>query len=73
MDHRRWHMPRLLELPEQYDAIFQMYRNMKCPQCSRQPQSPSICLVCGTFVCFKEICCPSQSGVAVSSSTTIYL
>ena len=61
MDNQRWYMPRLLELPTQYDTIFQHYRNRKCPQCSRLPAAPSICLICGTF-----ICCRAHSGVAVS-------
>ena len=66
MDNQRWYMPRLLELPTQYDTIFQHYRNRKCPQCSRLPAAPSICLICGTFICFKEVCCTAHSGVAVS-------
>ncbi|XP_067935363.1 E3 ubiquitin-protein ligase UBR3-like [Watersipora subatra] len=68
MDNRRWYTPRLLELPTQYDAIFQFYRKMKCPLCKRPPVSPSICLICGAFVCFKEVCCVSQSGVAHSKA-----
>lgn len=61
-----WSAPRLLKLPNQYDAIFQAYRKRVCALCSEAPLSPSVCLICGAFICFKEVCCQPQSGVSVS-------
>ncbi|XP_067327746.1 E3 ubiquitin-protein ligase UBR3 isoform X1 [Anolis sagrei] len=57
----KWDLPRLLQLPENYNTIFQYYHRKSCSVCSKVPKDPAICLVCGTFVCLKGLCCKQQS------------
>ncbi|KAK7077958.1 E3 ubiquitin-protein ligase ubr3 [Halocaridina rubra] len=52
--------PRLLRLPQSYDAIFQYYHRRQCPQCNSVPKDPCVCLLCGTIVCLRESCCKQQ-------------
>lgn len=72
----RWHSPKLLRLPRQYDLIFQNYRSKACTTCNSVPKDPAICLLCGTMLCSKERCC-SVSGkhecsrVSISSSSIV--
>uniref|UniRef100_A0A670HWY6 E3 ubiquitin-protein ligase n=1 Tax=Podarcis muralis TaxID=64176 RepID=A0A670HWY6_PODMU len=57
----KWDLPRLLQLPENYNTIFQYYHRKSCSVCSKVPKDPAVCLVCGTFVCLKGLCCKQQS------------
>ncbi|XP_059822600.1 E3 ubiquitin-protein ligase ubr3 isoform X1 [Hypanus sabinus] len=57
----QWSLPRLLQLPDNYNTIFQYYHRKACVHCSRVPKDPALCLVCGTFVCLKGQCCKQQS------------
>uniref|UniRef100_A0A803SLR3 E3 ubiquitin-protein ligase n=1 Tax=Anolis carolinensis TaxID=28377 RepID=A0A803SLR3_ANOCA len=57
----KWDLPHLLQLPENYNTIFQYYHRKSCSVCSKVPKDPAICLVCGTFVCLKGLCCKQQS------------
>lgn len=67
--HITWHLPRLLDLPREYEKIFTYYHERACSQCHSVPQETSICLLCGTIVCLKQNCC-KQQGIfeAVSHS-----
>lgn len=56
-----WRQPRLLELPQAYDNIFQFYHRRQCPKCNLVPKDPSVCLVCGTMVCLRDSCCKQQN------------
>ncbi|KAI0233528.1 E3 ubiquitin-protein ligase UBR3 [Lamellibrachia satsuma] len=56
-----WKSPQLLKLPHLFDQIFQFYRQKQCHTCHSQPKDPSLCLVCGQLVCFKERCCQQQN------------
>ncbi|XP_064185931.1 E3 ubiquitin-protein ligase ubr3 isoform X2 [Anguilla rostrata] len=56
-----WAGPHLLQLPENYNAIFQYYHRKSCTVCSKVPKDPAVCLVCGTFVCLKGLCCKQHS------------
>uniref|UniRef100_A0A6I8NTV7 E3 ubiquitin-protein ligase n=1 Tax=Ornithorhynchus anatinus TaxID=9258 RepID=A0A6I8NTV7_ORNAN len=56
-----WDLPHLLELPENYNTIFQYYHRKTCSVCTKVPKDPAVCLVCGTFVCLKGLCCKQQS------------
>ena len=70
-----WQRPSLIKLPKRYYQIFQMFRTAKCTECKRTPKDPAICLICGQFVCFREICCSHNSvfeSVAVSLNLLIY-
>ncbi|XP_026278143.1 E3 ubiquitin-protein ligase Ubr3 [Frankliniella occidentalis] len=60
--HKLWRQPRLLSLPQVYDGIFQYYLRRQCVQCHSVPRETTLCLLCGTLVCFKENCC-QQSEV----------
>lgn len=81
--HIPWKQPKLLQLPYQYDKIFQVsmnsrgcvrsmhvitfflhvryylqyYQRKVCNYCNLIPNEGSICLICGTLVCFKQPCC----------------
>ncbi|XP_078537716.1 E3 ubiquitin-protein ligase UBR3 isoform X2 [Lissotriton helveticus] len=57
----QWDLPRLLQLPENYNTIFQFYHRKSCAVCLKVPKDPALCLVCGTFVCLKGLCCKQQS------------
>ncbi|XP_069472278.1 E3 ubiquitin-protein ligase UBR3 isoform X2 [Ambystoma mexicanum] len=57
----QWDLPRLLQLPENYNTIFQYYHRKSCTVCLKIPKDPALCLVCGTFVCLKGLCCKQQS------------
>ncbi|XP_041933133.1 E3 ubiquitin-protein ligase ubr3 isoform X1 [Alosa sapidissima] len=55
-----WAAPRLLQLPENYNTIFQYYHRKACTSCNKVPKDPALCLVCGAFVCLKGLCCKQQ-------------
>uniref|UniRef100_A0A8C3H8A7 E3 ubiquitin-protein ligase n=1 Tax=Chrysemys picta bellii TaxID=8478 RepID=A0A8C3H8A7_CHRPI len=57
----KWDLPCLLQLPENYNTIFQYYHRKTCTVCTKVPKDPAVCLVCGTFVCLKGLCCKQQS------------
>ncbi|XP_045478273.1 E3 ubiquitin-protein ligase Ubr3 isoform X3 [Harmonia axyridis] len=59
--HIRWHQPRLLQLPREYEKIFTYYHERPCSQCQSVPQEISICLLCGAIVCLKQGCCKAQN------------
>uniref|UniRef100_A0A3Q3VP00 E3 ubiquitin-protein ligase n=1 Tax=Mola mola TaxID=94237 RepID=A0A3Q3VP00_MOLML len=56
----QWAAPRLLQLPDNYNIIFQYYHRKACTACKKVPKDPALCLVCGTFVCLKGACCKQQ-------------
>uniref|UniRef100_A0A8C6Q7G2 E3 ubiquitin-protein ligase n=1 Tax=Nothobranchius furzeri TaxID=105023 RepID=A0A8C6Q7G2_NOTFU len=56
----QWTPPRLLQLPDNYNIIFQYYHRKACTVCKKVPKDPALCLVCGTFVCLKGVCCKQQ-------------
>lgn len=58
----KWDLPRLLQLPEIYNSIFQYYHRKACSVCTKVPKDPALCLVCGTFVCLKGLCCKQQNN-----------
>ncbi|XP_055005615.1 E3 ubiquitin-protein ligase ubr3 isoform X1 [Boleophthalmus pectinirostris] len=55
-----WAAPRLLQLPDNYNVIFQYYHRKTCTVCKKVPKDPALCLVCGAFVCLKGVCCKQQ-------------
>lgn len=57
-----WRQPSLLRVPKNYDEIFQFYHKRKCNYCGNVPKDPTVCLMCGTMVCLKEVCCKVQIG-----------
>ncbi|XP_061579524.1 E3 ubiquitin-protein ligase ubr3 isoform X2 [Cololabis saira] len=56
----QWAAPRLLQLPDNYNIIFQYYHRKACTACKKVPKDPALCLVCGAFVCLKGVCCKQQ-------------
>ncbi|XP_066929342.1 E3 ubiquitin-protein ligase ubr3-like [Clytia hemisphaerica] len=58
-----WQSPKLISLPKEYDSLFQRYRKEKCVRCNTTPNDPTICLVCGAFLCFHASCCTNSKGV----------
>lgn len=79
-EHILWHPPRLLSLPREYEKIFTYYHERQCSQCQSIPQETSICLLCGTIVCLKQICCKQQNvceavqhSIDCGGGTGIYL
>uniref|UniRef100_A0A3Q3LCK0 E3 ubiquitin-protein ligase n=1 Tax=Mastacembelus armatus TaxID=205130 RepID=A0A3Q3LCK0_9TELE len=70
----QWAAPRLLQLPDNYNIIFQYYHRKACTSCKKVPKDPALCLVCGAFVCLKGVCC-KQQGICECflQSTGIFL
>uniref|UniRef100_A0A8P4GKC7 E3 ubiquitin-protein ligase n=1 Tax=Dicentrarchus labrax TaxID=13489 RepID=A0A8P4GKC7_DICLA len=60
MQDPQWAAPRLLQLPDNYNIIFQYYHRKACTACKKVPKDPALCLVCGAFVCLKGVCCKQQ-------------
>uniref|UniRef100_A0A672J6D9 E3 ubiquitin-protein ligase n=1 Tax=Salarias fasciatus TaxID=181472 RepID=A0A672J6D9_SALFA len=56
----QWAAPHLLQLPDNYNIIFQYYHRKACTGCKKVPKDPALCLVCGAFVCLKGVCCKQQ-------------
>uniref|UniRef100_A0A673W9C8 E3 ubiquitin-protein ligase n=1 Tax=Salmo trutta TaxID=8032 RepID=A0A673W9C8_SALTR len=56
----QWASPHLLHLPDNYNTIFQYYHKKACTACKKVPKDPALCLICGTFVCLKGLCCKQQ-------------
>ncbi|KAI7808282.1 putative E3 ubiquitin-protein ligase UBR3 [Triplophysa rosa] len=56
----QWVAPHLLQLPDNYNTIFQYYHRKSCSSCNKTPKDPALCLVCGAFVCLKGHCCKQQ-------------
>ena len=52
-----WKLPSMLRVPKSFDQMFQYYHKRKCKKCERVPKDPTVCLMCGTFLCMKETCC----------------
>ncbi|CAL8073578.1 unnamed protein product [Orchesella dallaii] len=80
--HVLWDQPRLMDLPEAYDSIFQYYHRKQCPNCNTVPKEPTICLVCGTMVCLRDVCCKHpttgvceaiQHSIDCGAGTVMYL
>uniref|UniRef100_A0AAQ5XKR5 E3 ubiquitin-protein ligase n=1 Tax=Amphiprion ocellaris TaxID=80972 RepID=A0AAQ5XKR5_AMPOC len=57
----QWAAPRLLQLPDNYNIIFQYYHRKACTSCKKVPKDPALCLVCGAFACLKGTCCKQQA------------
>ena len=55
-----WKQPKLLQLPKNYDVIFQFYHKRACRKCGKAPKDPTVCLFCGVMVCLKDTCCKIQ-------------
>ncbi|XP_055590598.1 E3 ubiquitin-protein ligase Ubr3-like [Uranotaenia lowii] len=58
--HIQWQQPRLLRLPREYERLFTYYHEQPCLKCLNVPKESSICLLCGTIVCLKQLCCKDQ-------------
>ncbi|XP_014472841.1 PREDICTED: E3 ubiquitin-protein ligase UBR3 isoform X2 [Dinoponera quadriceps] len=78
--HVSWKMPKLLNLPREYEKIFTYYHERHCGKCHSIPQEISICLLCGTIVCLKQNCCKQmnvyeaiQHSIDCGGGTGIYL
>ncbi|ESO97194.1 hypothetical protein LOTGIDRAFT_51305, partial [Lottia gigantea] len=80
MVNQVWYRPKLIPLPKEYYQIFQHYRSKTCVECKRTPKDPTLCLVCGKLICFREDCCKqnstgecTQHSVSCGGSTGIFL
>jgi len=80
--HMLWNQPKLMELPIAYDDIFQYYHRKKCQNCNLVPRKPSLCLICGEFVCMSDACCKRpntgvceaiQHSMDCGAGTVVYL
>ncbi|XP_046846410.1 E3 ubiquitin-protein ligase UBR3-like [Xenia sp. Carnegie-2017] len=52
-----WELPKLIKLPESYCSLFRLNRRRSCDKCGSIPEEPTICLVCGAFLCLRGECC----------------
>uniref|UniRef100_F6RPY5 E3 ubiquitin-protein ligase n=1 Tax=Ciona intestinalis TaxID=7719 RepID=F6RPY5_CIOIN len=53
---KEWFPPKLVELPHEYSVLFQRYRQVECDKCKTIPKDPALCLVCGSYICYKSKC-----------------
>ncbi|XP_078489238.1 E3 ubiquitin-protein ligase ubr3 [Ciona intestinalis] len=53
---KEWFPPKLVELPHEYSVLFQRYRQVECDKCKTVPKDPALCLVCGSYICYKSKC-----------------
>lgn len=42
-------------------SLFQVYRKKSCETCETIPAEPTLCLVCGAFLCLRGKCCERQN------------
>ncbi|KAL0086621.1 hypothetical protein F4703DRAFT_1735362 [Phycomyces blakesleeanus] len=47
----------MVSLPYRIDKLFEESLRRVCRKCKSLPEYPALCLVCGTFVCARRICC----------------
>ncbi|OMJ25777.1 E3 ubiquitin-protein ligase ubr1 [Smittium culicis] len=47
----------LTKIPSRFEVLFENSYKAHCLQCNAVPQDPSICLLCGRFVCSQTFCC----------------
>lgn len=47
----------LVSLPYRMDQLFDESLRRVCRKCGTLPESPALCLICGTFVCARRYCC----------------
>ncbi|OLY85062.1 E3 ubiquitin-protein ligase ubr1 [Smittium mucronatum] len=47
----------LTKIPRRFEVLFENSYKAHCMQCNAVPQDPSICLLCGRFVCTQTFCC----------------
>ncbi|KAI9021566.1 hypothetical protein CLU79DRAFT_753863 [Phycomyces nitens] len=47
----------IVSLPYRIDQLFEESLRRVCRKCKSLPEYPALCLVCGTFVCARRICC----------------
>ncbi|KAH7292156.1 hypothetical protein KP509_29G053500 [Ceratopteris richardii] len=73
---------KLMDLPPLYQTLLQFYIKERCPVCSKVPEQPALCLLCGTLCCglSRSACCSinSQSecfrhAVACNGGVAVFL
>ncbi|KAI9321086.1 hypothetical protein BX666DRAFT_1851833 [Dichotomocladium elegans] len=47
----------LLPLPRRFEKLIDESMRRICTKCGTVPTDPSVCLLCGTFVCTQSFCC----------------
>ena len=55
---RNFKLCKFIDLPETYSPLYlKLCQGKKCPNCNSVPKRPTICLLCGKFLCFAQSCC----------------
>ncbi|XP_063722559.1 E3 ubiquitin-protein ligase UBR3-like isoform X2 [Symsagittifera roscoffensis] len=62
--------PKLINLPDDYDSLYRMYRNRKCRNCSLTPVNLSVCLICSELICVQERCCKKRVRISTARNFT---
>lgn len=78
--HISWMQPKLIELPKQFNDVFQHYQRKPCCVCQLVCEKSSICLVCGDLVCLQGKCCERDGiyeavrhSILCGAGTSIFL
>ncbi|PVU91157.1 hypothetical protein BB561_004551 [Smittium simulii] len=50
----------LVSLPNRFEILFEKSYKAYCTKCNSIPPDPSLCLLCGRFVCAQSFCCLSN-------------
>lgn len=60
----------LVDLPRNYDEIFQLTASAICNKCKTKPKDPALCLVCGSLLCSRAPCCADKDHKGELSTHT---
>jgi len=69
---RSFQLRKFIDLPETYSPLYLKFcQGMKCKNCNQVPNRPTICLVCGEFLCFAQSCCGVDGQGEVSRHSDV--
>ncbi|KRX55045.1 E3 ubiquitin-protein ligase UBR3 [Trichinella sp. T9] len=54
---RVWLLPKLIDLPDSYQILFEKYHFAVCDLCQTHSEDSLLCLLCNEFLCFRNPCC----------------
>ncbi|XP_003381503.1 conserved hypothetical protein [Trichinella spiralis] len=54
---RVWLLPKLIDLPDSYQILFEKYHFSVCDLCQTHSEDSLLCLLCNEFLCFRNSCC----------------
>ncbi|KRY00594.1 E3 ubiquitin-protein ligase UBR3 [Trichinella pseudospiralis] len=59
-----WLQPKLIDLPDSYQTLFEKYHFAVCDLCETHSEDSLLCLLCNEFLCFRNSCCRNSDGLS---------